>query len=1197
MIGKTLDNRYQILEELGQGGFAIVHRGLDTALNRQVALKELRPMLLQDESWVSNFRREARTIAQLDHPHIVSIYDIHETDQHMFIVMRLVQGPSLESLLNEHGRLSWLDALKLIIPVAHALDYAHRQQVLHRDLKPANILIDSERGPMLSDFGLAWLSSAGRSWAGIGSSGSVVGTPHYIAPEVWEGQPATPRSDLYALGCILFEMLTSEKLFPGETPLEVMRSHFEPLELPDTWPDDVPPEIQPVLGRALSANPADRWGNAANFAAALTELTTPAPVTIPLPAQSRHPKESATKGLQLNSPILSTKLYSALNRTNLVSRPRLTLHISNAVQAGCQLTLVSAPAGFGKSTLISCWLQWEAEQAAVAGVPPLKSAWLSLDEADNDPSRFLTYVVAALQTIQPNLADSILQIPQLPPPETLATLLINELTSLSDPFVLVLDDFHVISTGYIHQFIEFVLTHQPPYMHLVITTREDPPLPIARLRARGHAIEIRQDELRFTALEAATFLNQAMGLNLTPTAVQALEMRTEGWIAGLQLAALSLQGRDALSVTDFIEAFSGSHRYVIDYLVEEVIVQQPNNIRQFLRQTSILDRLSAPLCNAVTEQISGKLILGYLEQINMFLIPLDDERRWYRYHHLFAEFLQTELTSPEKETLHLRAASWFERHGYYNDAVKHLLAAENHPEAARLISQVADETLRRGAFITLAGWLEALPASFLRNNSQLAVIRGWVEWLLGDVESAGSYLASARENLPDDASPALRGKLISLEACLSVSRETTGIELAQKAIPLLEETDPFFTGMALLVLGEAQNLMGDTTSAVETLHQVLRLGRTHNDYFMMIGALTNLAQQLNWQGQRQQAEAMCHEAVKLSFDDRGQKRPMAGFSYITLAEMELHAGNLDSTFQHLMHGLELTKKFAMAGFEISGKLVLGPLQHAMGQSEAALKTLHEIVHVVVDGAYTSYAGVSLALEADMRLKCGDIAGAAEWAATITPPQPGGPPLSLMKEIEYMAYARYLLASNQVDAALQLLDTLEKSALQGGRGLVVLGLRLVRVRALAAQKRIEQAQEQLALAVKQAAPENYSLVFWQDGPEVAQLLPAVRHLAPEFVDSVMTAAAERYRLELMQPAAPAPSAAGAPSLADTLIEPLTEREIEVLQLIAEGQSNKEAAETLVVTVGTVKKHLSNIFGKLGVNSRTQAIARAREMRVI
>jgi LuxR family maltose regulon positive regulatory protein len=411
--------------------------------------------------------------------------------------------------------------------------------------------------------------------------------------------------------------------------------------------------------------------------------------------------------------------------------------------------------------------------------------------------------------------------------------------------------------------------------------------------------------------------------------------------------------------------------------------------------------------------------------------------------------------------------------------------------------------------------------------------------------------------------------------------------------------------MALLVLGEAQNLQGDTTSAVETLHEVLRLGRKHNDYFMIIGALTNLAQQLNWQGKRREAEALCHEAVKLSFDDSGHKRPMAGFSYITLAEMELHAGDLDSTFQHLMHGLEMSKKFAMAGFEISGKLVLGPLQHAMGQSEAALKTLHEIVQVVFDGTFTAYTDVSLALEADMRLKCDDIAGASAWAEKMTLPHPNSLPLTLMKEMEYLAYARYLLATNQADTALQLLDMLEESAAGCGRGLMVLSVRLVRARALAAQNRIEPAQAQLALAVKQAAPENYRLVFWQDGPAIAQMLPAVRHLAPDFVDSIIAAASDRYRLELMQPAPPATGATSPapistavnPDDVEPLIEPLTEREIEVLQLIAEGQSNKEAAENLVVTVGTVKKHLSNIFGKLGVSSRTQAIARARELRVL
>ena len=363
---------------------------------------------------------------------------------------------------------------------------------------------------------------------------------------------------------------------------------------------------------------------------------------------------------------------------------------------------------------------------------------------------------------------------------------------------------------------------------------------------------------------------------------------------------------------------------------------------------------------------------------------------------------------------------------------------------------------------------------------------------------------------------------------------------------------------------------------------------------MIIGSLTNLAQQLNWQGYRRQAEELCREAVKLSFDEKGRKRPMAGFAYITLAEMELQTSDLDNTYQHLMHGIDLTKKYAMAGFEISGKLVLGPLQHAMGQPEAALKTLHEIVQVVIQGNFESYLSVSLALEADMKLKAGDVSGVEPWARNIA--LPGDESLSLMKEIEYMAYTRYLLATDQSDAALNLLDKLEKSAAQGGRGLVRLMVHIVRAKALAALTKTDQAQAELALAVQQADPEDYSLIFWQEGPEVVKLLPAVRHLAPDFVDGIIAAAVERYQLSSVE-AIPSPALSGPTMQPQGLVEPLTEREIEVLQLISTGQSNKEAAATLVVTVGTIKKHLSNIFGKLGVKSRTQAIARARELGVL
>ena len=403
----------------------------------------------------------------------------------------------------------------------------------------------------------------------------------------------------------------------------------------------------------------------------------------------------------MNIPILATKLYIPLPRPNVVLRPRLIERLNEGLHR--KLTLISAPAGFGKTTLVSAW---------VAGCErPV--AWLSLDEGDNDPTRFLTYLVAALQTIAPNIGEGVLgvlQSPQPPPTESILTALLNEITTLPDNFVLVLDDYHVIDAKPVDDALTFLLEHLPPQMHLVITTREDPQLPLARLRARGQLTELRAADLRFTPAEAAAFLNQVMGLNLSAEDIAALEDRTEGWIAGLQLAALSMQGRE--DVPGFIRAFAGDHRYIVDYLVEEVLQRQPERVRSFLLQTSILDRLNGPLCDAVTGQEEGNARLEALERGNFFVVPLDDKRHWYRYHHLFADVLSAHLLAEQPDqvaTLHRRASAWYEQHGSAADAIRHALAAEDFERAADLVELAVPAMRRSRQEATVLGWLKALP--------------------------------------------------------------------------------------------------------------------------------------------------------------------------------------------------------------------------------------------------------------------------------------------------------------------------------------------------------------------------------------------------------------------------------------------------------------------------------------------------------
>src|SRR5712691_8844042 len=400
-------------------------------------------------------------------------------------------------------------------------------------------------------------------------------------------------------------------------------------------------------------------------------------------------------------PILATKLYIPRLRPNVVSRPRLLERLNEGLQR--KLTLIAAPAGFGKTTLVSAW---------VAGCDR-QVAWLSLDEGENDPTLFLTYLVAALQTIAPNIGEGVLgalQSPQSPPTEAILVALLNEITTLPNNFVLVLDDYHVLAAQPVDAALTFLLEHLPPQMHLVIATREDPDLPLARLRARGHLTELRAADLRFTTSEAAEFLNPVMGLSLTAADIARLSDRTEGWIAGLQLAALSMQGHQ--DVPGFIRAFAGDHRYILDYLVEEVLQRQPAPVRSFLLQTAILDRLHGPLCDAVTGQAEGNARLEALERGNFFVVPLDDKRHWYRYHHLFAEVLSAHLMAERPDqvaTLHRHASEWYEQYGSASNAIRHALAAEDFERAAALVELALPEMYRSRQETTLLGWLKVLP--------------------------------------------------------------------------------------------------------------------------------------------------------------------------------------------------------------------------------------------------------------------------------------------------------------------------------------------------------------------------------------------------------------------------------------------------------------------------------------------------------
>ncbi len=850
-----------------------------------------------------------------------------------------------------------------------------------------------------------------------------------------------------------------------------------------------------------------------------------------------------------------------------------------------KLTLVSAPAGFGKTTLLSEWIQRRGEVT-----PPLSVAWVSLDESDNDPSRFLAYFIAALQTVRADIGEAALAMllsSQPPPIEAILTALINEITAIpkgdreGHPHILVLDDYHVIEAQPIHDGLAFLLDHLPPQMHLVIASRSDPPLPLSRLRGRGQLTELRTADLRFTPDEAAAFLNQVMGLGLSAEDVAALEARTEGWIVGLQMAALSMRGRDAKRVAGFIAALTGSQRYILDYLTDEVLLQQPESVQTFLLRTSILDRLTGSLCDAVTGQGNSQQMLQQLEAANLFVVPLDDERRWYRYHHLFADFLRTELDKESQAALHLKAARWLAAHDLLPEAVKHALASGDMNEAARVIALAAEGGVI-ASFVTFLGWLNALPDELVRGDGELATYKGVLLFLTRQHAEATTYADAAERSLPPDAPLPSRGRLLSLRAQLALGNDTldSAIQLSKEALDCLGDGDAFFRSLTLSVQGQALQMQGDIAAAADVYRDAVLAGRQAGNQLGAMLVLANLVFALNELGRRREALALCQQVVEESASQPDRASPLAEVIYFVWSLLSYEANELNLAREQVLRALDLCQQMNFTDGIFLSHYFLAQVHLASGEIDAMLKVAHEVrqyaARLNLDLPYEPWLA---ALEAQASLHQGDLAAAMRWAesAKLTPADTPHP----FHEFVHFVYVRLLLAQNRPEDARTLLATMERSAQEGGRRRKLITIYLQQALVQQALGHQEQALARVESALRLAAPEGYRRAFLDEGQAIVDLLPQVRHIAPDFVDQVLNAAG-------VEPVIPRVQA---------LVEPLSERELEVLQLIAEGLTNREIGQRLFITPGTVKVHTSNIYGKLGVHSRTQAVAQARALGIL
>jgi LuxR family maltose regulon positive regulatory protein len=908
-------------------------------------------------------------------------------------------------------------------------------------------------------------------------------------------------------------------------------------------------------------------------------------------------------------PLLTTKLYIPPVLRDLVPRPRLIERLNEGLHRGHRLSLISAPAGFGKTTLLSEWV-------ATCGRPV---AWLALDSSDNDPARFLAYLIAALQTIDDGVGAGVLdrfQVPRPPPIEELLTALINQIDAISTSFVLVLDDYHLIMAPRIHEALAFLLDHPPQNMHLVVATRADPPWQFARLRGRGQLTELRLADLQFTPDEATVFLNQVMGLRLSADDITALTARTEGWIAGLQLAALSMQDREDLP--GFIAALTGCQHYILDYLVEEVLHRQSESVQAFLLRTSILDRLTGPLCDALTLEHppgaeDGQTMLNRLQRANLFVLPLDESHQWYRYHHLFADSLRVCLEQAWPDQVpkyHRRASRWYEQHGYLTEAIEHALSADDLDRAACLIEQAAEPTLMRSEFTTFLSWVEALPEEVTRARPLLNVYYAGIQLMDG----SPLQLAEARLQEASSAEPsrAVASAVAAFQMLIAAYRGDTrqSVELSQQALALLAEDNLFLRSLIAGFLGITYLWSGDFTTAASALGEAIRIGRQIGNLTFSVLALCHLAELHIVRGQLHKAGALYEQALERATDSQGRRLPIAGIALVGTGYLLREWNDLEAARRHLVEGLELAAKWEKTG-TFSGYISLAGVEQALGDQEAARGAIRQARQVVMGFDGMEIASIVTGVyQARLSLQQGNHSAVIRWAGErgleerikAGELEEGSRTVPfLYAALEYLAYAEARIAQGQPDEALATLSGLLPMTETGGWTMFV--IETLALEALAFQRLSDAPQAMCCLerALSLAEPEGFVRTFVDRGPPMAALLEQIleaqqngcqalaRGIAPDYVRRLLDAFGKG---EKTRPREPLP-----PPSPPALVEPLSKREVEVLRLLATDLTSPQMARELVVSVHTVRSHIKSIYAKLNAHSRYEALARATELNLL
>lgn len=881
--------------------------------------------------------------------------------------------------------------------------------------------------------------------------------------------------------------------------------------------------------------------------------------------------------------LLLSKLQIPAVRPNLVTRPRLLALLNQGLTK--KIILISAPAGFGKTTLLADWLRSTS----------LPAAWLSLDEDDNDFARFLAYLTAALQRLDASLDDTALDLLQSPQPglkKAALAALLNQIERVQTESLLVLDDYHFIQDPDIHQALDYLLNYLPPTLHLVISSRADPSLGLARLRGQGTLLEVRLADLRFTEQEAGNFLSREVANPIPAREVSLLTARTEGWISGLQLAAISLQGKE--DPRAFIQSFSGSNKYILDYLIEEVLQRQTPEIQGFLLQTSLLERLNGGLCDALVGQQDSQRILEELEKANLFLIPLDERREWYRYHKLFRDLLNHRLALAQADhipDLHMKASRWYEDQGWIAEAIDHALEAGDHSKAAALIAQEAEHTLMRSEVNTYQGWIERLPEGVVEKNPNLAFYEAWARMLKGvDFKEVLSAAGDLEGNQPQ-----LAGRLDTLQSFILISQGefARAGETAEEALSRLSGEDSYFRGMAFYILSICRILRQDMAVALENLAALSRREEYHHNPMLKVMVLSQAARAHIHLGDLSQARQLYEEALEGARDRMGGWIPIAGEALMGLGDLLRELGDLDQAGDLILEGIELTRQWR-EGAAIEGYLFLSRVKQLQGEWKAANQLLEKAIKMAEEYDVMALDDRLAALwQARLWSFEGRVPDLEAWINNNQVDRPLSPLKNdqglilenYLHAREKTIQARYLLQTGETQEALVLAGQLADSFEELGWTDILIEISLLEALIQHQMGQGEGARAKLEQALRLGQAGGFMGLFLEIGPALEGPLSFFSS-DPEYAD---------YIEALGQAFQPGEDDTG--KISQPLLEPLSERELDVLSYLAGSLTTPEIAGEMILSVNTVRTHIKNIYQKLGVHKRSAAVRRARGLNLL